>query len=154
MKSVLDMTAAELLEEQARRDANRRAGRPLDYVPPEVIVQHAADQLKRADVLEKAEQLVITKMARAIGCTVRSTSQARASKVAPGIPDLWISHRARCFAGWFEVKRQAGGRTSSEQLDFGEECRAAGVAYGRGDRYDFHRWLTDSGFPAPPIPKD
>ena len=154
MKAVQDMKAAELLEEQAKREANKRAGRPLDWVAPEVLGAQLLEQGKRDDVLEKREQLVIMKMARVMGCTVRSTSQARAAKVSPGIPDLWISHRARCFAGWFEVKRQVGGRTSSEQLDFAEECLAAGVAYGRGDRYDFHRWLTDSGFTAPPIPQD
>ena len=55
---------------------------------------------------------------------------------------------------WFEVKRTVGGRTSSEQLDFAEECRAAGVAYGRGDRCAFAEWLTNAGFTAPPIPQD
>ena len=126
--------------------------RVRDIYPTEAIqVDKAAE--RRASVLEKDEQLVITKMARAIGCTVRSTSQARAAKVSPGIPDLWISHRERCFAGWFEVKRSVGGRTSSEQIDFGEECRAAGVAYGRGDRHDFARWMTEAGFTPPPVPE-
>ena len=136
----------QLVAQGVPRDRAERYAREKFPTPP-------ADIERKANVLEKEEQAIIMKIARAIGCTVRSTSQARASKVSPGIPDLWISHRARCFAGWFEVKRQAGGRTSSEQIDFGEECRAAGIAYGLGDRFQFAAWLTDHGFTPPPVPE-
>lgn len=151
MKAVQDMTAAELLEEQRRREENRRLNRPLDFVaeqPP------AADEIKRANVLEKDEQWVITKMARAIGFTVRSTSQARASKVAPGIPDLILSHRDRQFFGFWETKRQVGGKLSTAQIEFAEDCHTAGVACGSGDRYAFANWLGHHRFTPPPPPRD
>jgi hypothetical protein len=154
VKSVQDMTPAEILDELARRSANRAAGRPLDYVAPEVLEAAAADQRKSDNVLEKAEQWAITKMARAIGFSVYTTSQTRAAKVTPGFPDLWLAHGERGFAGFWETKRQVGGRISHEQLTFGGECLAAKIPHGFGDRYAFVEWLTQHGFTPPPFPKD
>jgi hypothetical protein len=153
VKSVQDMTPAEILDELARRSANRAAGRPLDYVAPEVLEAAAADQRKSDNVLEKAEQWAITKMARAIGFSVYTTSQTRAAKVTPGFPDLWLAHGERGFAGFWETKRQVGGRISHEQLTFGVECLAAKIPHGFGDRYEFAKWLTQHGFTPPAIPE-
>ena len=154
MKAVQEMTAAELLEEQARRESNRRAGRPLDYVPPEVVAQQEAEQLKRADVLEKAEQNAVRKMAIAVGFRVYWLSQARASKQTPGLPDLWFANAQRAIAGWWETKRQKGGKRSTAQEEFALQCLAARIPYGFGDRFEFARWLETNGFTAPPIPQD
>jgi hypothetical protein len=120
---------------------------------PEAAEAQDAASVKRADVLEKREQWAITRMARAIGFTVRSTSQPRASKVAPGIPDLILTHRARGFFGFWETKRHVGGKRTTAQVEFGEDCIAAGIRYFYGDRYMFARWLTVNGFTAPPIPE-
>lgn len=151
MKAVQDMSAAELLEEAQRRDENRRLNRPLTYVaeqPP------TADDIKRADIGEKREQSVIVKMARVIGIHVYSTSQARAAKVSPGIPDLILAHRDRGFFGFWETKRQVGGQLSTAQCEFRDECFAGRVPWGSGDRYEFARWLAVNGFTPPPTPQD
>lgn len=135
-------------------------GVPRDKAEAQAIALHpdafhvlARAEVKRADVLEKAEQAAITKMAKAAGMTVYSLSQARASKQTPGLPDLWLAHPGRSFAGWFEVKRQCGGVPSEAQLRFRLEALAAGVTHGIGDRYEFARWLVDLGFPSLPIPR-
>lgn len=154
MKAVQAMTAQELLDEHKRRTANRAAGRPLDYVAPEVLEAQQLEQQKRDNVLEKAEQSAITKMARAISFSVYSTSQTRAAKVTHGFPDLWLAHPQRGFAGFWETKRQVGGRISHEQATFGVECIAANVPHGFGDRYEFAKWLTQHGFTPPPFPND
>lgn len=108
---------------------------------------------KRANVLEKAEQAYITRMARAIGFHVYNLSQSRASKQTPGLGDIWLVHQARHFAGWFESKRQVGGVRSAAQVAFGEECAAADIPYGFGDRYAFALWLSQCGFTPPNIPE-
>lgn len=108
--------------------------------------------VKRADVLEKEEQRVIVCMARAIGFHVYSLSQARSSKQTPGLPDLWLAHPARGFAGWWEAKRPVGGKRSTVQSEFAAECDAARVVCGHGDRYAFARFLEQHGFTPPTIP--
>lgn len=152
------MSAAELMAESRRRDENRRAGRPLDWVDPAIL---AAEQLERDAeaqrndrILEAREQQVITNVARAMGFRVRSTSQYRAAKISPDFPDLWLSMEAIGFAGWWETKRQVGGARTSGQVEFGEECLAARIPYGFGDRYEFASWLARRGFSVPPIPQD
>ena len=107
---------------------------------------------RRADVLEKREQAVITKMARVLGFHVYNLSQARRTKQTPGLPDLWLAHEGKQFAGWFEAKRQVGGTRSSAQLDFACECFVAGIPYGFGDRYAFSAFLSLHGFIPPPVP--
>lgn len=113
-----------------------------------------AEQQRRADLLEKAEQRAIGNMARAIGCKVYNLSQARASKQSPGLPDLWITKRAIGLAFWWETKRQVGGQRSTAQMEFGEECTAGLVNYGFGDRYHFAEFLQAHGIMPPTIPRD
>lgn len=55
--------------------------------------------------LEKKVQQQITRLFEAAGGVVRTTSQTRASRVSPGIPDLMV-HLPRVFV-WFEVKTYA-----------------------------------------------
>lgn len=57
---------------------------------------------------EKNVQSLCISLFRKAGCKVRSTSQYRASHIAPGIADLIVTHRERRLAFWFEVKRPRG----------------------------------------------
>lgn len=68
------------------------------------------------------------------GCLVRNLSQARRTKQAPGLPDLWIVHRGKRQAWWHETKRSVGGRYSPAQLEFRDDCAACGVGWVGGDR--------------------
>lgn len=139
--------------EKAEAEARRQLGAPAIAPDP--------DAERNARILEKTEQLEIVKLFRAHGCKVYSLSQARASKQSPGLPDLWVTkawtvtpiagglpHR-RHLAFWWETKRQVGGKRSSAQIDFAEECIAAGVGYGFGDRYAAAQYLVDLGIAAP-----
>jgi hypothetical protein len=109
--------------------AETTARRELRLPAPDPAAQ------RDANVLEKAEQAEVTKTYRAFGFDVYSTSQYRAAKVTPGIPDLWCVHRERPIAFWWETKRQVGGRLSPAQLLFQESCQRCDVGYGTGDRH-------------------
>lgn len=94
----------------------------------------ALDRVAAEQQLEKAEQWECVRIYRANGCEVYSTSQARAAKVSPGIPDLIVFH-VRVGAHWYhEVKRPIGGVQSSSQAEFQSQCVATGVHYILGDR--------------------
>ena len=157
MKAVQDMTASELLEEQAKREANRRAGRPLDWVKPAILAAQDAErqleQLRDDRKAEKEEQRAIRKMAIAVGFKVYWLSQAEHSGQTPGLGDLWIVHVGRSLAGWWETKRQVGGKRSNVQEDFASECQSCFIPYGSGDRYEFAKWLTQYGVTPPPFPE-
>lgn len=104
------------------------------------IPRKSPEEIERDErILEDEEQREISNLFRAYGFTVRSTSQKRPSKTSPDFPDLWVTRAARddapAFAFWFESKRQVGGKRTSGQKDFGDECIAAGVSYHFGDRY-------------------
>lgn len=86
------------------------------------------------DAIEKDEQLEVVKMYRAHGCLVRNLSQARRTKQAPGLPDLWVVHRGKRQAWWHETKRSVGGRYSPAQLEFRDDCQACGIPWVGGDR--------------------
>lgn len=98
-----------------------------------------------SDVLEKAEQNEVMKLFRAFGFKVRNLSQPRATKQAPGLPDLWVMHRERPIAFWFEVKRQVGGRYSDAQIEFRDDCARCGVSWKGGDRRAAEQMLVDMG---------
>lgn len=53
---------------------------------------------------EKETQRAVIRLFRAIGATVRSLSQYRASMVAIGSPDLLCHHRGIPASWWFETK--------------------------------------------------
>lgn len=114
----------------------------------------SAEAQRNANIAEDREQSVIMKMARAIGIRAWNNSQKRRSKVAPGIPDIMFSKRDVKFFAFWETKRQVGGKASEEQLVFAGDVEAAGVNYGRGDRYHFAEFLKAHGFTPPPIPQD
>lgn len=98
-------------------------------------------------IAEKAEQLAIVKLFREHGCTVRSTSQARPSKIAIGFPDLFVTHRTLPLAFFWETKRQVGGVVSDAQKDFGADCWRCGVRWYTGDRHDAQRLLDEQHIP-------
>lgn len=106
---------------------------------PQLAAIADGTEVRNARILEKREQQVVTDMARAVGFIVDNTSQSRPSKVAAGLPDLWLRSVKRTLAGWWETKRQVGGERSSEQVDFGDACIACGIPYGFGDRFDFRQ---------------
>lgn len=133
----------------AVRQARLTLGLPADSTPAEI----ARDE----KILEKEEQREIVRLYRAYGCKVYSLSQARASKQTPSLADLWVTREARplkrqdgrrwhaALAFWWESKRQVGGERTSGQIDFGNECIAAGVGYSFGDRYDAAKFLVTLG---------
>lgn len=72
--------------------------------------------------LEKDVQRAVVKFYRTVGCRVLSTSQARRSKVALGLPDLLVFWPAR-GAFWFHEVKREGGKLSEDQVDFQNLCR-------------------------------
>ena len=88
---------------------------------------------------EKKVQRAVVTFYRQLGCVVKSTSQARRSKVALGLPDLLVFWPAR-NAFWFhEVKRQ-GGKLSADQAQFKKVAEVCGIAVVVGGVHDaaFH----------------
>jgi hypothetical protein len=80
----------------------------------------------RRDDLESSIQSAIIRELRAIGCTVSTTSQQRASRVTEGLPDLYVTHAAWGIACWVEMKRP-GEEPSAVQREWHGDARAAGV---------------------------
>ena len=81
---------------------------------------------------EKEVQRAVVDFYRSIGCAVKSTSQARRSKVALGLPDLLVFWPSR-GAFWFHEVKRAGGTLSEDQERFSLlalECRTGFVVGG------------------------
>lgn len=112
---------------------------------PNAVRQQDAKDEQRENVLEKEEQREIRKLFKAFGFEVYWLSQARNSKVTPGVPDLWCMHRERPIGFWWETKRTEGGRFSEAQLRFREYAERCGVGYGCGDRRDARHHLMRLG---------
>ena len=66
---------------------------------------------------EKVVQRAVVNFYRQLGCWVKSTSQARRSKVALGLPDLLVFWPAR-EAFWFMEVKRPGGKLSVDQIAF------------------------------------
>lgn len=77
---------------------------------------------------EKAVQTRVAHVYAAIGAFVVWTSQYRASRVTPGLPDLLILLPRGKGIVLQEVKRP-GGRQSAAQKAFQDRCADAGVRY-------------------------
>lgn len=112
---------------------------------PALAADYDAHRERQTNVLEKAEQLAVIKYLRERGFTVRSTSQARASKIAIGFADLLVTHKRLPIAFFFETKRQKGGVISEAQQEFGDDCRRCGIAWYAGDRYEAARICRELG---------
>jgi hypothetical protein len=140
-----ELVASLLLKQIPRHLAERAAREHLGITSgtPEVSARDAS-------ILEKTEQREIIKLFREHGCTVRSTSQARPSKIALGFPDLFVTHKRLPLAFFWESKRQVKGVISDAQQDFAEDCWRCGVRWYAGDRFDAERVLDELHVPRIP----
>lgn len=141
------MTREQQIAALVRMGVSREAAEAR--IPREPIVLTPTEQAARLNRLEKFEQRDIKKLWLTLGGRVWETSQTRAAKVTPGIPDLYLTHAAWKCAMWFEsksleeMKTRNSGR-SPEQMDFAADAIAAGVCYGYGTYADFVCALLDS----------
>lgn len=143
---MIDVTDPIALRAEAdRRQQLRTRGVSTFEVPPD---PKAIERDKR--IREKAEQEAVTKLFRRHGFTVRSTSQARPSKIAIGFPDLFVTHRSRPLAFFWETKRQVGGVVSEAQQEFADDCARCGVRWYTGDRYHAAAFLRAENIPEVP----
>lgn len=113
------MSLDDVRAEAERRRQRRERGKPLTPELPEpdhAELNRVAEQDHR---LEKEIQSDVRRKYMAFGCEVYSTSQARASKVSAGIPDLIVFHPASMRAWLHEVKAPRG-VVSPAQLVFWE----------------------------------
>lgn len=134
-----ELVASLVLRQVPRHMAEAAARKELGLsTTPEISARDAS-------ILEKAEQLEIRKRFVVCGFEVRNTSQSRASKIAPGLPDSIITHRELPIFLFWESKRQVGGRYSPAQLDFQADCERCGITWRGGDRYDAERYLVEIG---------
>lgn len=122
----------------SREHAEARARREVGMPAP-------IEQTRDEWILEKEEQTEVVKLFRSYGFNPRNLSQARASKQAPGICDLWVVHRTRPIAFWWETKRQVGGELSPAQIEFRDDCIRCHVGYGTGDRFAAAEHLVKLG---------
>jgi hypothetical protein len=104
--------------------------------------------------LEREEQREVVRLLRAVGFKVRSTSQRRASVVAPGVPDLMAHHTGRGLFLWFEVKayrpngypkRQIPRALERDQKAFREDAIACGQRHEYGGRNEARAYLESVG---------
>lgn len=145
--TALDFTDPAAVAAEAQRRRERRAqGLPLhDQEPTPRIVQRVTARawprlaielpLPRSIAREINEQREVVKVFHRFGCRCESTSQARQSKVALGISDLWVWLLPIASAGWFEVKSGTDWRFSNPQLEWAERCLTTNTPYGCGDRF-------------------
>lgn len=97
---------------------------------------------------EKAVQTRVAHVYAAIGAFVVWTSQYRASRVTPGLPDLIILLPRGKGVVLHEVKRP-GGRQSAAQKMFQERCHDAGVRYVLGGSDQAWHVLEELGLVSP-----
>lgn len=78
-------------------------------------------------LLERDVQKACVALLEGLGSKVYRTSQYRASRIAPGIPDLIVLH-PKLGVVFLEVK-SATGKQSAEQAEFEADCERACVEY-------------------------
>lgn len=128
----------------------------LEDLPPHlqgIAKQQLAAQRRAAIALppeddaarEKATQADCVRVLRALGATVHTTSQSRAAKVTPGLPDIWFAFPQHRLAGWWETKRPRGGVYSDAQVAFAADCLACGIPWGGGPRAVLEAYLIERG---------
>ena len=86
---------------------------------------NAASRRRLKPPLEKSVQHEIKRAAERLGFVVSDFSQPRASMQTPGIPDLYLTHPAKRFTCWVEVKRP-GGKLSDHQRAWHSTASDAG----------------------------
>lgn len=143
MTAVHDMTAAELMAEAARREANRAAGRPLAAPLPD---QRTPAELERAEgMLEKEIEHRADKQLAALGFEVIRFSHPGKTKQTPGIPDRRYYHRELRLVLWWEAKSDTG-KQRPEQRYFQELAESCGDPYVLGTEQDLYTWLVHRGY--------
>jgi hypothetical protein len=93
-------------------------------------------------------QASVAALYRAVGFRVYVTSQNRTSRVARGLPDLFLLHPRLNKPACQEHKRP-GEPVTEEQQRFAEDWIASGGYYIRGDLDDAKSWLRAHGFLIP-----
>lgn len=121
---VMSMTADEIRAEAERRRRRREKGLPIEDTPAEKE-QYAREE---DDRLEREIQRDVVRLYRAHGCVVYETSQRRAAKVSPGIPDLIVMHTGARVQFYHEVKTPSG-KLRPDQKDFRDQCLASGTVH-------------------------
>lgn len=143
-RSVAELVAKGFAPSVAATEVRRQL---LGSVPSQQQLEVVAaidERIERSEnVLEKEEQLEIRKLAIAYGFKVKNLSQARKSRIAYGIPDLYLVHKTLPIALWWESKRQVGGERTTQQEEFGDDMVRCAVGYGFGDRYNFVEKLLE-----------
>lgn len=100
------------------------------------IEKSELDELAR----EKAVEAEGDRIMAALGFDVVRLSQARRSKIQPGLPDRRYRHHHRKLALWWEAKAEWG-RQSPDQKAFQEAEEACGQVYVLGTHVDLLDWL-------------
>lgn len=104
--------------------------------------------------LEREEQRAVVEMFRQAGFAVRSTSQYRVARIAPGVPDLMAHHKGRGLFLWFEVKayrpngypaRQVPRTLEPHQKAFRDDALACGQRHEWGGRNEAKAYLESVG---------
>lgn len=75
---------------------------------------------------ERTIQRAVVKLFRSVGCEVAVLSQVRPSRVARGLPDLYVFPPRLVAPFWMEVKG-LGGKPTEDQLLWQEACELRGV---------------------------
>lgn len=140
--SVLSYDEAAAAMQRIAGCSRQRAETMLRLLPEYRDIAPTPDE-KDENVLEKAEQLEIRKLAIVYGFNVNNLSQARKSRIAFGIPDLYLVHTVLPIAIWWESKRQVGGRLSKKQAEFRDDMQRTNTRWGSGDRYAFVEKLIE-----------
>jgi hypothetical protein len=131
MKPLAELLTNEEVIAEARRRLDRREQHlPLHETPEEVEERIAEDDAR----LEKEIQRDVVKTYKALGCKVYNLSQARATKQAPGLADLWVVHLATGWShkgksAWWHETKTPKGKQSEAQHEFQRECKACHVGY-------------------------
>ena len=76
---------------------------------------------------ERDVQRAVVAFYRRVGCSVYATSQGRASRIAEGLPDLYVMHVTR--GGWWHEVKALGGKLSPPQRRFAVRCEECCVPH-------------------------
>ena len=80
---------------------------------------------------ERDVQRAVVAFYRRVGCSVYATSQSRPSRIAEGLPDLYVLHVTR--GGWWHEVKAPGGKLSPAQRRFAARCEECCVPHVVGD---------------------
>lgn len=134
------MSDTDRIAEAKRRQSRRDAGLPLEETPAEAKARTQEEDHRREIEIQRE----IRRLFLAHGFRVCWLSQARRSKQTAGIADLWVTHRGRGIAFWFEVKAE-GGEQSEAQHEFELDCIATNTTYVLGGYATAENYLREMG---------